>query len=732
MKLLLPRKHETEPAGRRPVVPPGKRLRSLLTSWEIYPILLVAACLRLFNIDKVIFGDDEANVFQLAHDAIVHGLLPLTSNKASIGNLNPPLAVYFFLLPASLSANPLWGQVLVALLNSVAVLLTYFFTRRYYGRLAGVIAALLFATAVGAWQYSRHIWSPNLEPLFVMLFMWMLFRGVVERKKGWFLPAVALLGILYQFHGSTLFLALPLGAAVLLAFKTIRWREIGFALLALLLVFFPFIFWEFHANFIDIRLMLTNTQTHPAFDFQAFSIYLFFLHPLLANPYFDPVTRIRDNHLLLPDAQSILDLPPWRSLHLHFFLEAEFALVVLLLLGGIALAAALVVLPRRSRSALANGTTAKRGIARWWVDFQASPRSQGLLLLLLWQVAPLLLLLRHSLVLFTHYFIFLLPGEFILVAFCFTQLLAFLQKQKPAWDRFFHSGMIALAALVILAQFIGCASTLIDLTGGDFNAHSVFPHYTDLHSLQNALQAADQLAQQRGIHRIYALEIGNTASAMNYLSEQIRTPIELNNIAKNCFILPAPDAGPVVFLTDYETQNIASSMLNAYTNAALVSEPPQLGASPYRLYIVTAKPLPAPASRSFNQGLQLASPAATTIPGTSLLTTRWRILDTHSPASRTNYHFDFHIQAGGGSNTLDCRPTATWAGDQLLTYQSQTPGSALPGQLTVRVSTFTSQPPVIAAGPMNLTSFTDVDTPTQTLLTADQQSSITLPVTAAP
>jgi 4-amino-4-deoxy-L-arabinose transferase-like glycosyltransferase len=729
MKLLLSRKPEIQSTGQQPAAVPGAGLRHALSSWEIYLILLVAAFLRLFNIDRVIFGQDEANVYQLAHDAIVHGLLPLTSNKASIGNLNPPMVVYFFLLPASLSANPLWGQVLVALLNTAAVLLTYFFTRRYYGRLAGTIAALLFATAVGAWQYSRHIWSPNLEPLFVTLFIWMLFRGVVERKKGWFFPAVALLGILYQFHGSTLFLTLPLGAAVLLAFKTIRWREIGFALLALLLLFAPFIFWEFQVNFLDLKLMFANTQSHTAFDPAALHLYLFFIHPLLANPYLDPVTLVRDNHLLLPGGQSILDSPSLRVLHLHFLLNIEYIVAILLLTGGIGIAAALVLLPQRG-PAEADGSTTKRGLARWWADFQASPFRQGLLLLLLWQVAPLVLLTRHSLVLFAHYFIFLLPGEFILMAFCVTRAITFLQKQQPEWSSVFRYGMATLAALTILGQFIGSGGTLIDLTTGNFNAHSVYPHYTDLYSLQNALRAADRLARQRGIHRIYALEIGNTASAMNYLSEQVKTPIELNNVEKNCFVLPAPEAGPVLFLTDSETQSIASIMFNAYTNATLVEESPQLGTSPYRLYILSAKPWPVLASRGFNQGLQLLSPTASVIPGTSWLTTRWRILDTHRPASRTNYHFDFHIRSANGGSLLDCQPTATWAGDQMFTYQPQRPGSRLPAQLTIQVSTFTSQPPVIHAGPLTMTSFTDIDTPARALLTPDGQNSMTLPVAA--
>lgn len=280
--------------------------RRLLLSWEIYLILFASAFLRLVNIDNAIFTDDEAAVFRLAHDAIVSGWLPLTSNISSFGNPHQPLAVYFFMLPTSLSANPLWGQVIVALFNTAAVLLTYFFMRRYYGRLAGTIAALLYATSAGAWTFSRNIWSPNFLPFFVMLFMFVLFRGVVERRKGWFFWAILLIGVLYQFHESALYLLIPLAAAVLFAFKTIRLRDIALGTVALLVLFAPYIIWEFHVHFVDVTMLFSTAKQQAHIDTEALHFYLFFIRPTLVNPYLDLGARIRDTHMLLPDSQSIL------------------------------------------------------------------------------------------------------------------------------------------------------------------------------------------------------------------------------------------------------------------------------------------------------------------------------------------------------------------------------------------------------------------------------------------
>src|SRR6266705_3987806 len=164
----------------KPVTKQYNNAFALLRVWELYPIIFITAFLRLYHIDTVVFVDDNAVVFGMAHDAIVHSLWPITRNRASLGIINFPLIVYLFMLPAAISSNPLWAEVMVGLLNTIAVLLAYFFTRRYYGRLAGTIVAFFYATCVMALAYSGEIWPQCVLPLFVMLFLFCLFRGVVE------------------------------------------------------------------------------------------------------------------------------------------------------------------------------------------------------------------------------------------------------------------------------------------------------------------------------------------------------------------------------------------------------------------------------------------------------------------------------------------------------------------------------------------------------------------------
>src|SRR5260370_33744974 len=138
--------------------------------------------------------------------------------------------------------------------------------------------------------------------------------------------------------------------------------------------------------------------------------------------------------------------------------------------------------------------------------------------------------------------------------------------------------MGAIAALAILAQLIGSSTALIDQTAGNFNGQEVYPFFNDLHSLQNALQEADQLAQHRHIHRIYVTTSFTFGTAIKYLAEQVKTPIVLND-TWHCFILPDPNAGPVDFLGEPNNFTV-DGFLSEYTSATLLDEAHRLREHP--------------------------------------------------------------------------------------------------------------------------------------------------------
>src|SRR6266568_3764376 len=395
------------PGGLRSWFP--RLLSFTVHSWEIIPILLVAGFLRFYQINTTELDDDQAKLYRMAYDAVHHGLVPTTSNIASIGIAHPPGVIYLFMPIAALSANPLWGAVLVGVFTTAAAVLTYFFARRYYGRFAGVVAALLYTTAAKPLNYARFIWQPNLMTPFV---------------------------ILYQMHPTTLLLAIPLLVAMVLAPGTLRWRDLALAVVLPLVIFFPYLVWEVFTRFADVHTIFTLAKQHAHIDSQALHFYRLFLSPYDQLPT-DPHSVVR---MLVP-------VLSWLAIF-----------VPLLTLGGFVTAGLLLLWSKVVSGVSRVGTSSRMTLAgalwSWWKEFRAAPYRCGLLLLLTWQIVPLLILSRHSIALHSQYFFMFLPGPFILIGLLLAKAVEWFQAQGRQWN-ILRYGTYALATLVIITQLVG-------------------------------------------------------------------------------------------------------------------------------------------------------------------------------------------------------------------------------------------------------------------------------------
>ena len=582
-------------------------IRSWLLCWEIYLILLVAAFLRLHQLNTTEFDSDQANFFQMARYAVTHGLIPATANTASVGPYIPPATIDIFMIPAALTKDPLWGAITVGLLATVSVLLTYGFVRHYYGRVAATIAALLYATLFRAVVYSRFIWNINLLPLFIMLFFMALFWGVVARRKGWLFPALFLLGILIQLHATAAMLIIPLVIALILAPGTIRWRDLALGLLSLLIIYLPYLLWEIHTNFKDIHMLLQiflHPQQKVVFDDMAWLFYQAFLNPYNVLSKQNPLHWLNVAPYL--DETSVL----WK---LAPYLAWISQLLIYLVIASVATALVLAAWPWGS-SSRAQTRTGWGYVRHYWLLLRTSPYRCGLIVLLSWQIVPLTILLRHSLPLFLHYFIFLMPGPCILVGIFLAKTAQWLgnsdarslvansplpapptdainrvptlsRAKAPHREPFFNPlantlgfspskrtdplqrvrgrvpggrglqyGIYALASLIIIAQFISSTVGIIDIDHGNYSdAFGKAYVYDDLRSLHAALSKADQLAQQLHLNRVYISATGPVPirTSLDYLSTQMHTPTTV--LDSNCIVLPSTAEGPALMLVKPRT-----------------------------------------------------------------------------------------------------------------------------------------------------------------------------------
>jgi len=722
------------------------RLLSFIAhTWEIFFILLVAGFLRFYQINTTELDEDQARLYRMAYDAVHHGLLPTTSNAASIGIANPPGVIYLFMPLAALSANPLWGAVWVGIFTTAAALLTYFFTRRYYGRFAGVVAALLYATAAGPLNYARFIWQPNLMPPFVVLFVFALFWGVVERRKGWLFPALVLFGILYQMHPTTLLLVVPLITAIILAPGTFRWRDITMAFIVLFVIFSPYLIWETYIGFADINTLFSFAKQYAHIDSQAIHFYRVFISPYDAPPA-DAHSLVR---MLAPMLSWLLVATP--LLTVGGFMTAS---ILLLRSGGIAAGprgaapGGVSGVPPEILSPLApEGSAVKkplfeRGLApaldrgwmwyvrNWWLDLLASPYRCGLLVLLTWQIVPLLILSRHAIDLHLQYFFMFMPGPFILIGLFLAKVIEYFQTRGRQWHLWRYT-VYATACLVIGAQLVGSTAAVIDTSSGNFNdrAFQPYPYHNDLHSLQHALSEADQLARQRHLNRVYiTTDPLATQTALRYLAEQMQTPTTLFD-ATRCVVLPNPADGPAALLVG-PYDGLTNALLSRFASATLVDSPPRLGGPPFRLYIVTPALAQTSSQGVFAGNLQLLETQVQR-PGfnnTSWLVTRWSLLHSEQPGLRRTYNYTLTAFLNGSSQQSRCIFTAIRPGDQLLAAFRLSKDNSTLTSVTVKAQFSTTIPNNPYYGPFHLETEDDQSTPGITLHTVDGSVMLALPV----
>jgi Dolichyl-phosphate-mannose-protein mannosyltransferase len=712
------------------------RLRTLLTTWELYPIVLLAGFLRFYQINVTEFDDDQAAIFRMAYNAVHNGLIPVMSNGASIGIAHPPGVIFLYMLPALFSANPLGGVLLVAFLTLLGVMLTYFFTRRYYGRFAGTVAALLYGTAAAPVHYARFIWQPNVMPPFTILFFFALFWGVIERRKGWFFPALPLLGILYQMHETTLLLLVPLAIAVAFSYTTLRKRDVVFALIALVIIFFPYLLWEMFTRFTDLHTILALAKQHSTINSQSIVFYRLFLVPFTQQPTYPGSLLL----MLAPVLSWLVYLMP------------------ALAIAGILAALVGIVMQRGDTSSnvgtgmgraagqgqvgtgmgqeetgqgqatapAINDATQSPSFKRRWLSFGADPYRGGLLLLVVWQVLPVVVLLRHAIDLHTQYFFVLMPSPFILIALFASQMVE--------WSRIYANlhlaryGIYALLTLIIVAQLVGTTAQIMDMGNGNFDGRNpqIGTYYNDLGSLQQAMNEADQQAQQRHLNHVYIAADSVTKSAESYLIDHmpLHTPTTLVDVT-NCVVLPNPASGPAVMLVSpYDT--FASTLLGQFASANLIARPARLGGPPFLLYVVT--PYAGQASAHiFTNNVQFVDSTSYQWGASTILATRWTLLRSAPAVLSATYNYAFTLDMGGGRRIQSgCSLTALGKGDQLVVAFHLPGGSLVPSQVSLGAQFYTIHPYNPSYGPFHLEIDSTQSSPWIPLVTPDGSTSLTV------
>lgn len=190
----------------------SKIIKHAKTSYGLALILIlaVASFMRLYKISEYMtFLGDEGRDAIIARE-ILNGNLTLLGPRASAGDFFLGPVYYYMIAPflALFRYDPVGPAVMVALLGVGTVFLVFYFTQKFFGRLAGLIAASLYALSPIVIAFSRSSWNPNPVPFFVLLLVFSLYFGVKRNSLKLFLASGVLLGILLQLHYIAVFIGI--------------------------------------------------------------------------------------------------------------------------------------------------------------------------------------------------------------------------------------------------------------------------------------------------------------------------------------------------------------------------------------------------------------------------------------------------------------------------------------------------------------------------------------------
>jgi hypothetical protein len=215
-------------------------------------IVAVACVLRLWDLPLVSITADEGihglfarNVSLLDWEKFPSVGLP------SVGVRNSALFIYLLAIPNFVVRHPLSGAAFIALLQVLAIILTYRYAMRWFGRTVAVPASVLWTFSPWAVLYARNMWPPSALAPFVLVFIGVATRWFVHgdrRALGW---SVFLAFVIPQVHFSGFSAAAWLGLLMgwrLPRFGVRDWLVIGFSLITGLLTWAPWISWQHYSN----------------------------------------------------------------------------------------------------------------------------------------------------------------------------------------------------------------------------------------------------------------------------------------------------------------------------------------------------------------------------------------------------------------------------------------------------------------------------------------------------
>ena len=237
--------------------------------WRFLLILILAAVLRLGNLDLIEFKGDEVRHLQRALQVVEEGHLPAVGGTASVGVRKPPLMRYLLVIPVSVSRDPRVASAFIVVLNVVAIVGCYYLTTRYFGKRAAVIASLLYAVNPWSIVYSRKIFTADVLAPFTTLMLIGVCGALIRRQKGGITVAIVSLACLLLTTFSPAPLALVLAFLLIMYWRRVDWKGVVLGGGIAVALFTPYLYYDYRHGFANIRGLLGGSTQGGGWSTQA-------------------------------------------------------------------------------------------------------------------------------------------------------------------------------------------------------------------------------------------------------------------------------------------------------------------------------------------------------------------------------------------------------------------------------------------------------------------------------
>lgn len=216
----------------------------------IITIFLTASMFRLFSLDLVEFKSDEAiTVYQTAYFyndpfLIERGLI------SGIGVYNFPIFNYLMIVLSIFSRNPQFLSFLIAMINTILVVIFYLIIKRYYNQQIAIFSSLLLAFSPWAIIFSRKIWAQDLIFLFLIPLIGLMHELIFNKSKNRIVSFLIflLLLLLVQLHGSGFFFFVTTLIILLIYRVKLNYKAAVFGVLVGFIPIIPYVLFQISAN----------------------------------------------------------------------------------------------------------------------------------------------------------------------------------------------------------------------------------------------------------------------------------------------------------------------------------------------------------------------------------------------------------------------------------------------------------------------------------------------------